>query len=308
MPGRTRWRRWYPSICSRRSTKIAGCSGRGPTTFMSPSSTLNSCGSSSRRTFRSRRPIGVTRASSAWAHTCRPPLLESTRIVRNLYIVNGLPPRSTWRRVLPPARDRPRRSSPTRAWVKSTGPRDVSLISAAMTSITGSVRTIPTIAAAMLRQRRLRRSRSMGPSGARCRRERQRRAHRLHELATNREAEAGAGEVVAQVRGTLAERLVQRLEGAGVVPAARVAHRELEPVPVEGTRRDLDGARVGELDGVGGKVEQHARERAGMPDAALRHRVHQPHLEPFLLGERQDHRSEERRVGKECRSRWSPYH
>src|SRR6059036_240921 len=58
---------------------------------MSPSSTLNSCGSSSRRTFRSRRPIGVTRASSGWAHTCRPPLLESPRIVRNLYIVNGLP-------------------------------------------------------------------------------------------------------------------------------------------------------------------------------------------------------------------------
>src|SRR5439155_478815 len=76
-------------------------------------------------------------------------------------------------------------------------------------------------------------------------------AHRLHELATNREAEAGAGEVVAQVRRALAERLVQGLEGTGVVPAARVAHRELEPVPVEGTRRDLDGARIGELDGVG---------------------------------------------------------
>src|SRR5258708_35999320 len=25
-------------------------------------------------------------------------------------------------------------------------------------------------------------------------------------------------------------------------------------------------------------------------------------------GEKPDHRSEERRVGKECRSRWSPYH
>ena len=27
-----------------------------------------------------------------------------------------------------------------------------------------------------------------------------------------------------------------------------------------------------------------------------------------LLGERTEARSEERRVGKECRSRWSPYH
>src|SRR2546425_2707665 len=84
---------------------------------------------------------------------------------------------------------------------------------------------------------------------------------------------------MAQVRGALAERLVQRPEGPGVEPAARVAHRELEPLPVEGPRRDLDGARVGELDGVGSEVEQHARERARMPDAALRHRVHQPRSE-----------------------------
>ena len=30
--------------------------------------------------------------------------------------------------------------------------------------------------------------------------------------------------------------------------------------------------------------------------------------EPMLLQEPEDDRSEERRVGKECRSRWSPYH
>ena len=28
----------------------------------------------------------------------------------------------------------------------------------------------------------------------------------------------------------------------------------------------------------------------------------------FLVNERENERSEERRVGKECRSRWSPYH
>ena len=27
-----------------------------------------------------------------------------------------------------------------------------------------------------------------------------------------------------------------------------------------------------------------------------------------IIGEMKDPRSEERRVGKECRSRWSPYH
>ena len=28
----------------------------------------------------------------------------------------------------------------------------------------------------------------------------------------------------------------------------------------------------------------------------------------YILGDAVDKRSEERRVGKECRSRWSPYH
>src|SRR3712207_7145058 len=34
---------------------------------------------------------------------------------------------------------------------------------------------------------------------------------------------------------------------------------------------------------------------------------HQPHRGP-PAGDLDPHRSEERRVGKECRSRWSPYH
>ena len=32
------------------------------------------------------------------------------------------------------------------------------------------------------------------------------------------------------------------------------------------------------------------------------------HIKNLQKMERQKHRSEERRVGKECRSRWSPYH
>src|SRR5439155_583606 len=109
----------------RRYTKIAGCSGRGPTMFISPRSTLKSWGSSSSRNFRSTRPRGVTRASSGWAQTSWsswPRSSGATCIVRNLNMVNGLPPRSRRRRVLPPARDRARRSSPIRACLKSTGP------------------------------------------------------------------------------------------------------------------------------------------------------------------------------------------
>ena len=39
-----------------------------------------------------------------------------------------------------------------------------------------------------------------------------------------------------------------------------------------------------------------------------RHNAHQADTVRQLLEEAAGHRSEERRVGKECRSRWSPYH
>src|SRR2546429_6771422 len=44
-------------------------------------------------------------------------------------------------------------------------------------------------------------------------------------------------------------------------------------------------------------ADGHAGRRAG-PDGVV----------PRELGDRAHERSEERRVGKECRSRWSPYH
>src|SRR3989441_11542644 len=47
-------------------------------------------------------------------------------------------------------------------------------------------------------------------------------------------------------------------------------------------------------------------------DGRLHERLRHRHLEPYLLAEFEHEgpaaRSEERRVGKECRSRWSPYH
>ena len=45
----------------------------------------------------------------------------------------------------------------------------------------------------------------------------------------------------------------------------------------------------------------------GAKDALLRHDVSHQAMEVFRVPGADD-RSEERRVGKECRSRWSPYH
>src|SRR2546423_9120473 len=50
----------------------------------------------------------------------------------------------------------------------------------------------------------------------------------------------------------------------------------------------------------GGAAHRRPLPRGGAP-------LHAPLQLPALLG-RGDGRSEERRVGKECRSRWSPYH
>jgi hypothetical protein len=95
---------------------MLGRSGRGPTRFMSPRSTLNSCGSSSRRDWRRKRPTGVTRSSLRRAHTAWPSASASTRIDRNLKMVKGAPPRFSARRP-PTVLARPqRRSTPTRVW------------------------------------------------------------------------------------------------------------------------------------------------------------------------------------------------
>ena len=50
-------------------------------------------------------------------------------------------------------------------------------------------------------------------------------------------------------------------------------------------------------------------ERAGMPIAVVDHaEMERASLEELARRLSIDDRSEERRVGKECRSRWSPYH
>src|ERR1039458_10357741 len=49
-------------------------------------------------------------------------------------------------------------------------------------------------------------------------------------------------------------------------------------------------------------------ERDGLPRLDLKAIGHRPHLHHAVLHLHLMDRSEERRVGKECRSRWSPYH
>ena len=63
---------------------MLGRSGRGPTMFMSPFTTLISCGHSSIRNLRMNRPSGVTRGSFTVAHTAPDLPSAFTYIERNL--------------------------------------------------------------------------------------------------------------------------------------------------------------------------------------------------------------------------------
>ena len=67
-----------------------GRSGRGPTKLISPLSTFQSCGISSRRVFLMKLPTLVTRASFSLANWA-PPFSASVRIDRNFRIVKRWP-------------------------------------------------------------------------------------------------------------------------------------------------------------------------------------------------------------------------
>src|SRR5258708_19872716 len=55
-------------------------------------------------------------------------------------------------------------------------------------------------------------------------------------------------------------------------------------------------------------VDPGARAQAGLPEAGQRAGADRPEPRLQAAWHRPRSRSEERRVGKECRSRWSPYH
>src|ERR1700719_570857 len=65
-----------------------GRSGRGPTKLISPLRTLISCGNSSTRVRRMKRPMAVTRGSLMFAQAACPSFSASLVMLRNLSNVN----------------------------------------------------------------------------------------------------------------------------------------------------------------------------------------------------------------------------
>ena len=78
---------------------------------------------------------------------------------------------------------------------------------------------------------------------------------------------------MAPVRRRRLHRLVQRAQQEGVDPGAGVPNGELEPPGVNRSRRQFHEARVGELHRIGGEVQEHARQRPGVPHAPFGHGV-----------------------------------
>src|SRR2546427_13123970 len=83
------------------------------------------------------------------------------------------------------------------------------------------------------------------------------------------------------------------------------------PICDDGRDRDLLVAPLPQGGGRPGSKKLHLRPVLGEGVAGNKEAEHPFFaLQPLVLGPRRDigSRSEERRVGKECRSRWSPYH
>src|SRR5712692_4822216 len=106
---------------------------------------------------------------------------------------------------------------------------------------------------------------------------------------------------------------------------ASVALHELGrevPRTVEKEQRQGVRAESGLVDGLARRIPIDARKQAPRPDQVMIEAAHDfqgrsslaPGARPAVPSchcdgdDELDHRSEERRVGKECRSRWSPYH
>ena len=98
-PGSTTRRCQYCGIWPHSSSKNAGRIGRGPTMLMSPRTTFQSCGSSSRWAKRSTRPRRVTsvcvRCVSSWPRYGPSRASASGVSVRNFSIVKMRPARPT---------------------------------------------------------------------------------------------------------------------------------------------------------------------------------------------------------------------
>src|SRR3989441_12534763 len=87
--------------------------------------------------------------------------------------------------------------------------------------------------------------------------------------------------------------------------------KKITPVTARWPKRAAIGAktsRAGELHGAH-PADHHRRHGRGVAAVAeIGDEVDGDRVRREVGDEERDHRSEERRVGKECRSRWSPYH
>src|SRR2546422_790294 len=116
----------------------------------------------------------------------------------------------------------------------------------------------------------------------------------LHRRANFLRYDLGASGVVAVLRG-VADRVPHELHAATI----QQVHDQLELVHAleVGDLRRVSGSREGLEPGLDQRGDAAAQDRLLAEQIGLR-----------LLADRRLERSEERRVGKECRSRWSPYH
>src|SRR3712207_9567351 len=96
-----------------------------------------------------------------------------------------------------------------------------------------------------------------------------------------------------------------RFAGAGVshVDGERAANR-LKLIIYTSRPGIIIGRKGAEID----KLKADIAARTGKEVLVSIQEIHKPELNAQLQAEKIASRSEERRVGKECRSRWSPYH
>ncbi len=110
--------------------------------------------------------------------------------------------------------------------------------------------------------------------------------HRREQLPAHGEPEPRLGERITRPADGRAQRLIQALDHLGADALAAVPHGELDLRRAELLGHDLDVPRLGELQRIGGEVEEHATERHGVTEAVVAGGRQHPHRELLLLRDR----------------------
>ena len=108
------------------------------------------------------------------------------------------------------------------------------------------------------------------------------------------------------------QRMTVPLEGSAVVPQGEGPSRAEMPAPPQqqqapGQRKSLHSVRM-PTSTVSADYTPSWDEKGRVKWVPVPEPVEEPVADESTLGFDNAERSEERRVGKECRSRWSPYH